>query len=181
MNHTCRVGTRATILTPMNWVLLRRELQKLREDAGFSDAQLSRAITHLDNSLKLHKSSIGRIEDVEKRPKHNPNLQTIEAWAQACGITLEQLFARISGSQKASLNTRKASGTTALQSEPLGVSRDQNAPLPADDADRAELRRQIIHEIASLLWAATTHASRQATAPHAARSGSGSKVRSSTR
>lgn len=88
MNQCAQERTRATILGAVNWIRLREELKECRETARLGQVALARLIGK-------NKSTVNRIENVYGEPEHKPDLDTIELWVQATGLTLSIFFTRL--------------------------------------------------------------------------------------
>jgi transcriptional regulator with XRE-family HTH domain len=73
-----------------DWHRLRRVLGECRRDAGLEEGVLAERIG-------CAASTIYRVENLEKNPKHKPALETISLWVTATGYTLSSFFARVEG------------------------------------------------------------------------------------
>jgi len=74
----------------MEWERVRAELAKLRREQKPKMSQ-----TRLGQVAGIAKSTVNRIENVYGEPDHVPDLDTIERWVLATGLTLSSFFARI--------------------------------------------------------------------------------------
>lgn len=73
---------------------MRAELTKLRLEQRPKMSQ-----TRLGHAAAIAKSTVNRIENVYGEPDHVPDIETIERWVLATGLTLSSFFARIEGLQ----------------------------------------------------------------------------------
>src|SRR5216684_3716076 len=96
-DRTCAtITTRRTDATDtrgVNWPIVRAELKACREAARLSQVALARRV-------KTNKSTVNRIEDLEGKPDHTPDLETIERWVLATGLMLSAFFARIESRER---------------------------------------------------------------------------------
>jgi transcriptional regulator with XRE-family HTH domain len=94
--------TDATIMGGVNWIRVRELLADCREQSNLNASALAR-------KMGVHKSTIHRIENVRDLPDYTTDLETIEAWTRATGMTLSSFFAQIetlSGTSSEAQNLR---------------------------------------------------------------------------
>lgn len=171
-------GTRATEWVVLDWIRLRRELGECRRESGLEVADLA-------DKLKIAKSTLYRIENVDRLPDHKVEMETIAAWLEATGQTLASFFVRLDPSgmldatktvivkkslQPSSPRQGSADTTSASGPSPRSESRgaQHSAVRSIDDALLSEIRRDVFDTIAhAFVQAAIRESHRQAPAPHA--------------
>jgi DNA-binding XRE family transcriptional regulator len=73
----------------LDWIRLRRELANLRRDSGLEEIELAKQIG-------VHKTTVYRVEDVDRLPNHKPDLKTVDAWLVATdGPEIDEFFRRL--------------------------------------------------------------------------------------
>ena len=87
---------------PVDFLALREELRKLREQSDFT-------LDELAVSSGLNRATIHAIENIKREPDLKPELETVERLVVAMGLTLSEFFARIEG-----LNVSPERGTTSI-------------------------------------------------------------------
>lgn len=75
--------------TVLDWIALRRALANLRRDSGLEEIELAERIG-------VHKTTVYRVEDVDRLPNHQPDLKTVDAWLIATdGPEIDEFFRRL--------------------------------------------------------------------------------------
>src|SRR5262245_856108 len=105
IRHFAKKKWATVLLVSLDWSELRREISKIRLAQRREDGR-PWSLEDLATRSGVDKSTIHRIENTKKYPKHVPDLETLEAVMSAFGLHLSDLLAMLekkSGAMTASV------------------------------------------------------------------------------
>lgn len=157
------------ILPAVDWKRLREALARARAEEGLTLAELEQA-------SGVDQSTIHRIENIKKYPKHKPDLQTIEALVViGMGRTISALFTEIERSHSSPLKDESGGAMTSDSPAPATLVLTHADPVPGrrGTLDYARLARELLDASAERM----ARAQQQAAGDRRRRAGSRARAR----
>jgi len=117
----------------LDWKVLRRELVIARIKAGLEEDQLATAMgVAVSTIYRTEKSGSG---------KHNPSLENVAKWVQACGLTLTQFMAIIEAHTTPTTDAQRGTGKSAVLLAKVAL---RDTETPQDSAESQETAARVV-------------------------------------